>query len=351
MKKILEEVDSHDSIFLITSKDAIKRYCNIPIFKKIISKCKHIFVDFSTNSNIEDVQLGVSYCLKYKPNLIIAIGGGTALDIAKLISVLANYDSSKYRQLITSKHSFTSKYCKVLAIPTTAGSGAEMTQFAVVYIDKIKYSVEAKQMKPDMFLLDYNFVMTMPKRVAAYTAMDTLCQSIESYWSINANSTSRQFAAKSLQLISEVMIPSVFEPNVNNRVLMAKAANYAGKAINITKTTAPHAFSYYLTSYHNIPHGEAVGIMMNYILKYHNNFAGQSVKKDMHEMAKILNLENYHQLSTYIDNVLKQLELKSYADSKWAKDLIRTVNIQRLSNHPVDINKDIFLKILTNQQT
>ncbi len=350
MKTSSDLIDSSDSIFLVTRKTAIKRWANIPIFKKTISKSSYIFSDFSINPKIEDVQLGVSCYLKYKPDLIVAIGGGTTLDIAKLISILANYHSSKYRQLITSKHFFTSKSCKVLAIPTTSGSGAETTGFAAVYIDKIKYSIDTEQIQPDTFLLDYNFVMTMPKRVAAYTAIDALCHSIESYWSISANSTSRRFATKSLQLISKFMITSVLEPNNYNRFAMAKAANYAGKAINITRTTAPHAFSYYLTSHHNISHGEAVGIMMNYILKYHNDFGGQSINKDMYEIAKILNLDDCNQLSAYMDKILKQLELKSYIDHKWTQDLIQEVNIERLSNHPVNINKDIFIKVLSQRE-
>jgi len=98
--------------------------------------------------------------------------------------------------------------------------------------------------------------------------MDALSQAIESYWSINANDESKKFAREAIELIISNLITAVNEPNISARLTMAKAANLAGKAINITRTTASHAVSYPLTSYFGIPHGHAVALTLPAMLEY-----------------------------------------------------------------------------------
>ena len=256
---IIELIQSKEHILLVTFKNYIDKIYNIKhsILQHLLTKKFTIFSDFTANPKYEDLLKGINLANFIELDLILAIGGGSTLDIAKLISCFLCYDKSKYESILLGKLQITKKKCPVLAIPTTFGSGAEATKFSVLYKDNIKYSISSEYIKPDYSILSEKFTQSLPKKIAATSSMDAFCQAIESFWANSATQESSYFAMQSLKITKDFLIPAVNNPSAKNHLKMLQAANFAGQAINITRTTAPHAFSYYLTTQYNIPHGES----------------------------------------------------------------------------------------------
>ena len=226
-----------------------------------------VFSNFNPNPQIEDLKKGIALFKAKKNDLIIAIGGGSVLDMAKLISIMAHQTNS-LEAITKGEAAINGLKTELLAIPTTAGTGAEATAFSVLYINKKKYSVASKSILPDKVYLSSDFSMSAPPYLTASTGLDAFSQAIESVWSVNSNNESEKYGLKAIELVWQNLKKAVNENDKIAKQKMQEAAFLAGKAINITKTTAPHALSYGFTSYYNIPHGHAVSLSLPYFLEF-----------------------------------------------------------------------------------
>jgi len=218
---------------------------------------------FHTNPRVEDVsQLLNQIDNKESYQVIIAVGGGSVIDTAKLLKAFWINPLSLDEYLSTEDDSELSPAAlPLIAIPSTAGSGSEATRFAVVYKNKKKYSVEHDDLLPNFSVVIPPLLASVPQHVAASSGMDALCQGIESYWSIHSTDESRKLAAEAITLAWNWIEKAVNDRSSDALNHMAQASHLAGRAINITKTTAPHAISYPMTSYFGITHGHAVGLL------------------------------------------------------------------------------------------
>jgi alcohol dehydrogenase class IV len=285
------------NLFIVTDQTAFTasgaREKYLPIFKKY----NHIFFDdFSTNPKLSDVQRGTKLFRCHLTDTTIAIGGGSSIDMAKLISLLAP-ETKPYKELITGSHKFQGRKSTLLTIPTTAGSGSEATHFAAVYLQSNKYSVAHPSLLPDAAIIDATLTLSCPPYLTAVTGVDALSQAIESYWSINSTPQSKSYAANALNLILAHLVPATRNGTKKDRLALAKAAHLSGQAINITKTTAPHALSYTLTIKYGIPHGQAVAVFLPWFIVYNSNISEQNVsdprgtayvRKTINEVNKLL---------------------------------------------------------------
>src|SRR5207248_4789041 len=125
-----------------------------------------------------------------------------------------------------------------------------------------KYSVCHEFLLPDIAIVDPILTHKMSPRLTAITGMDALSQAIESYWSIHSTEESKGYAREAIRIIVDQLPKAVNEPTNDSRLAMARASHLAGKAINVTRTTAPHALSYALTSRFGVPHGQAVSLTL-----------------------------------------------------------------------------------------
>ena len=239
-----------NSIFLVTGRSSYELSGAKRELELILKKYKIIiFNDFTINPKIEDIKKGIKLFKRNDCDLVIAIGGGSVIDIAKSINILAVHKGCP-GDYITKKYNLINKGKPFIAIPTTSGTGSEATHFAVIYINKIKYSLAHKEwLLPDYVILDFSFTEGLSKNITATTGMDALCQAIEAYWSINSTEKSKEYSRDAIRMILSNIENVVNNPTSESRKLMMKAANLAGKAINIAKTTACHAISYPITSY------------------------------------------------------------------------------------------------------
>ena len=318
-----------------------------------------IHSDFSVNPKFDDIIKGVKIIQDFKPEIIIGIGGGSVLDTAKLISVFATYDKS-IQDVILGKEKITDRCIELCLIPTTAGSGSEATHFAVVYMDNIKYSVASEYLLPDYVILDPVLLESLPTIQASISAFDAFSQAVESIWSIHANDESLNFAFESLILLNNNIDQLILNPNKKCRKNILKASNLAGKAINITKTTAPHALSYFLTINYKIPHGIAVFIILrlfvfynsptniiklkpfisnkDYLKRFNLILFAVKVNNEKELSKRILNLISLSNLTNYLQalNLFTEYDIKLIANS---------VNQERLINNPMSLNESDIIKI------
>ena len=347
-------------ILIFAGKTSFKKSGAEEQLKKILEKKNYKLVYKTLNlPDILDLKNFILEINNFLPELIIAVGGGAVLDLSKISNNLFN-EQNLQEKIKKNEYKILKNFCPLIAIPTTAGSGAEATSNAVIYIDKVKYSIEGELIKPNYIIIDPNLILSNPKIIAASSGMDAIAQSIESLISKRSNSRSVEFSKKSLQLSLKS-----FEDHINNKSFetsyqMSLAALNAGKAINISKTTAPHALSYPFTSYFGIKHGHAVSLTLADFLNY--NFENRKYSKtnfDLNDRFKIIfnifGVQSSNELSKKLKRIsanvglglnFKELKIVNSSDISL---ILRNINTQRLANNPVEISINQIEKILLSK--
>ena len=297
----------------------------------------------------------------FKPKLIIAVGGGCVLDYAKIANIL---DKKKIKNLKKNIIKFKcigfKKKYPLLAIPTTAGSGAEVTSNAVIYINKRKYSVENNLLFPSYFFLIVNFVINNSFKLKASSGFDVIAQSMESIISLKSNKKSLFYAIKSLKLSRKNYLPFLKKPTKVNCSKMILAAHFAGKAINISKTGAPHAVSYPFSSLFGIDHGHAVSLTLDKFLFFnYMNKNNVNSKFDLDKRYKLMfNIFESKNINEFV-SMIKHLKQKAKLENQYLNleidikkninTIMRRINVLRIKNNPIALNnnqiKNIVLKI------
>ena len=359
LNKLLKS-DKFKKIFIISGKNSYFKSGASNLFKNSF-KDKTTFFYFKKNfiPEIAELKTIILKLHKFKPDLIIAIGGGSVLDYAKSASVL-NISNNLKNRIISSNLKIKNKLYKLIAIPTTGGSGAEVTASSVIYINKRKYSIENELLKPDFFFIIPKLIINLSKPIKASTGFDAISQSMESLISTRSNAKSVKYAQKSLELSLKHYIDYLNNPNLENSFYMALAANFSGKAINISKTTAPHAISYPFTSFYKIPHGHAVSLTLNEFFKF--NFFNKEKSRsnfNLNNRFKIIfknfKVNTINELDIFLNNLKKEAKLENNfktlgidIKSNYSK-LIDGVNLKRLKNNPINIEKSDIKKILLDK--
>ena len=270
-------------------------------------------------------------------DLIIAAGGGSVIDYAKLIALyLPNQElfTENFDNLGDAEPT-----APILAIPTTAGSGSEATHFAVLYKGDQKYSIASKKMKPTHVVVDPSLTHSMPPYLTACSGMDALCQAIESLWARSATDESRRYATKALELIVPAIVKAVHNPDPDSRRAMSLGAYHAGQAINISKTTGPHAFSYHLTRRYGVPHGEAVAMTMEAFITLNYSHLTIEVKQ---ALGRVFQTRAHRDLADAFRSLRSSIGLLrttfpsvGVITEKQMKGFLNSVNTERLKNNPV----------------
>lgn len=280
-----------------------------------------IFSNFTSNPKYEEMLEGLKLFKSSKCDSIISIGGGSCIDVAKVIRLSINADLSSNTPTFKQPYEYTE--IRHICVPTTSGTGSESTKHAVLYLNGIKQSIANPVNIPEYVILCPKLIVSVPEYQKKATMMDALCQCIESLWSRKATQESRKYAKEGLKLFKD-NYKGYLELDREAIKNVQKAANYSGKAINISETTAAHALSYKITSLYNITHGHAVAICMNSIF---NNCRVKTQFNDIDVKELFYEVLNYFKLNTHID--ISNDEMKV---------LINSVNLDRLKNFPYHIN-------------
>ena len=307
-----------------------------------------LFSDFTANPKFDDIVKGIELFNKENCDFIVSIGGGSSIDTAKIIKLYSVLD---YKKGITKDYKYNP--VKHLAIPTTAGTGSESTRYSVCYYEGKKQSITHDSIVPDYVILDPSYLLNLPYYQKVSTLMDALCQAIESYWSVNSTDESKEYSKESIKIILKNVNKYIENNDLTTSDYMLRASNLAGKAINITQTTAAHAMSYKLTSMYNIAHGHAVSITLPYLWK----FMEENLDKCIDLRGKEYLKNTLVELKDMVDGYNKIMELFNYfkltipsVSEEELNILVSSVNPDRLKNNPVELNnesiRNIYIKSL-----
>ena len=311
------------------------------------------FYNFKENPTIKDVYKGIEILIEEKCDCCIAVGGGSVMDMAKLICFLSEEKTNNVNLIINNNLKNIQRKIPLIAIPTTAGSGAESTHFAVVYINKKKYSLANNTILPDCVNINSSLSYSLSPYMKAITGIDALSQGIESYWSKKANNESREYSRKAIDLIWNNLKKSVIENDLTAHEKVVEGSNYAGKAINIAKTTAAHAISYYFTTNHSIKHGHAVALTLAKVYKFNREKSLNSsneIKDIFYDLDNMLHIKD--DSKTYIENFIKSLDIeldykKLNINIESELPFIKSsINLERLNNNPFFITENDFDKLI-----
>ncbi|NLX93468.1 MAG: iron-containing alcohol dehydrogenase [Clostridiales bacterium] len=236
---------------------------------------------------------------------ILAVGGGSVMDLAKLTSILVGSEHS-VRDLLESPL-LGKRTIGLMMIPTTAGTGSEATPNSIVLVPEkeLKVGIVNPEMIPDFVILDGDLIRDLPLEIAASTGIDALTHAIECYTSKLANPFSNLFAAESLKLIVHNIEKACSDKDsIDEKNNMLLAAFYAGIAITSSGTTAVHALSYPLGGKYKIPHGIANGMMLMPVMRFNE----RACQKELVECYDMLNLSGAKRIEEKSNIVLMRIE-------------------------------------------
>jgi alcohol dehydrogenase class IV len=359
---ILKEVDCKKLFLVIDSsypflniKDAIE---TLPVAEKVK------FSDFTPNPLYEQVCNGIELLKTSHCDTILAVGGGSAIDVAKCIklAVLAEEGNAAIiPPLVSQRLPIDGGKIPFIAIPTTAGTGSESTHNAVMYYEGSKQTVTNDGVLPDYAVLEPSVLKTLPLYQKKCTMMDALCQGIESWWSVNSTEESYEYSRKAIELIMANWQKYIFENDDKAAAQIMLAANYGGRAINITQTTAPHAMSYKITSLYKLPHGHAVAVCLPEVWTYMMEHPEECIDKrgDEYLMGVFDKISHSMGASTPMEAIalfremMKEMELGNPVSENREADLevlASSVNPVRLKNNPVKLSNmvcfDLYKKLV-----
>lgn len=327
------------------------------IFSDLDLRTYH-FSAFQANPLLEDVEKGIEAFSAFQGDVILAVGGGSALDTAKCIKLFSGL--SKEKSYLEQK--FTENGIPLLTHPTTAGTGSESTPYAVIYKAGEKCSVEHESIYPRYRIEDARSLRTLPLFQKKATLLDALSHAMEAIWSKYSNEDSRSYGKEAISLIlthykaylmqdseakprvvAEAELEAIAEASSLAGKAIAEASNLAGKAIAVTRTTAGHALSYKLGSLYQLPHGLATAVVNRSLYPFMCK-----EKNRMKASENLLFLAKCFQGKTEEEGVrryqafLEELEIlpNLHTGEGDLESLVNSVNVERLSNHPISLTKE-----------
>lgn len=351
IKHLQETLAGATKVFVVC--DSSFPFLNIKDDIENMGKPHVMFSDFTPNPVYEDVCKGIDLFQITKCDCILAVGGGSAIDVAKCIklAVLAKEGNEAIiPPLVSQRLSIDGAKIPFIAIPTTAGTGSESTHNAVMYYEGAKQTVTNDGVLPDYAVLEPSVLKTLPLYQKKCTMMDALCQGIESWWSVNSTEESYEYSRKTVELIMANWRKYIFENDDEAAAQIMLAANYGGRAINITATTAAHAMSYKITSLYKLPHGHAVAVCMPQVWKYMLTHFDHCIDKRgwgylesiFKNISSAMGYNNPIDAIEGFEDMMKEMELlRPVAGEREAElDLLsKSVNPVRLKNNPIQIDQ------------
>lgn len=241
-------------------------------------------------------------------DLVLAIGGGSVLDVGKILATLSKQDDMNLDSYLSGKVEFVNKPVPLIVVPTTSGSGSEVTPYASLETrERQKITLSHPFFYPCEALIDPELTYTMPGYLTASTGFDALSQAIESFWSVQATPFSRTHALRALELI-HLNLEQVFRESKSSegRFAMSLASCEAGLAIAQTKTTAVHSVSYPITTHFHVPHGHACALTLASFVR----FNAVVLKEQGYPMLKIFGVNDYESMAMKIEALMDNLDLE-----------------------------------------
>lgn len=353
VKENVKELNAKKVLLIKWSETALQNEAGKGLYEAL-ADCEVTELVFEkSNPDIRDLYELYQDKKENKPELIIAVGGGSVLDIAKSFAAILD---DKYASIEELREAIINKEtgrpaCPWIGIPTTAGTGSEVTCWATVWDGEkgSKLSLEDRRNYAYAAYVDPEFTMSMPMKLVVSSALDAMAHATESYWAKANNFVSSIYALKAISMIMDNLELLMENPKTEYYLAMAEASMLAGRAFSNTKTTACHSISYPLTLRYGIPHGVAVSILLPSLLSINEGEIKEKEilleaygAKTMEEAGQrvIAILEKAGIAYKLSDWKVKKEELEELAESCFTKG--------RMENNPVDLSKQDVVEILEN---
>ena len=344
-------------VLLIINNSSVMRFSLDKWINELKSCCNLLWLnEISSNPTPADILRVLQLCSKETPYVIIAIGGGSVIDIAKIcVALFYLRNNEKLTGLDIVKSIEDKEYLQhqasvpIYAVPTTAGTGSEVTRWATVWDIKkqVKYSVEAPWLQPHRAYIIPEFTRSMPKRLTLSTGLDALCQATEAYWAKTSNPMVKELSKVAIRLLVEYL-PKVLSDgdNLYYRKKVCLGSLFSGLAFSNTRTTACHSISYPLTMCFGVEHGLACALSLAKVMQIN-----LPLIEEAGELMDALGVTSPEELQLWLDNLtgdIVKLRLSTFGIQE--KDIAELVKLSftqgRMDNNPVVITPDDVSEIL-----
>ncbi len=329
----LKNVMGKKRAFIVTDTFLYENGYTKPITDKLdeMGIVHSTFFDVQPDPTLLNAKNGAAQMAAFKPDTIIALGGGSAMDAAKIMWVLYEHPEADFmdmamRFIDIRKRVYTfpkmGEKAYFIAIPTSAGTGSEVTPFAVITDEKtgVKYPLADYELMPDMAIVDTDFHMSAPKGLTAASGIDAVTHAVEAYASMLATDYTDGLALKSLKTIFEYL-PKAYDngqTDITAREKMANAATMAGMAFANAFLGICHSMAHKLGAFHHLPHGVANALLIEEVIRFN---ASEAPRK----MGTFSQYDHPHTLSRY-GEIADYLGVKGGTDADKVEGLIKLIN-------------------------
>jgi len=346
-----------DNIFVITDADLTKIGLNKPIINQISKSSNlEVFDDVESDPSKKTLIKALKIAKIFKPTGILGFGGGSSMDIAKLISLLVGTEQDI--ENIWGVGNAKGPRLPLVLIPTTAGTGSEVTPISIITLEKDeKKGVSSPIILPDLAVLDPELTLNLPSDITAATGIDAMVHAIEAYTSNNQNNNpiSKLLAIESLKLLGTSIETAVFDGhNIEARSNMLLGSMMAGQAFANSPVAAVHALAYPIGGIFHIPHGLSNSLVLPHVLKFNSTnakaceqyaFLAPFVFKDINQNTNTKNICNdfidrLENLSSLLNlpSKLRELDIPKDACVKMAKESMKQTRL--LVNNPREVTEE-----------
>ena len=346
-----------DNIFVITDADLTKIELNKPIINQISKSSNlEVFDDVESDPSKKTLIKALKSAKNFKPTGILGFGGGSSMDIAKLISLLAGTEQDI--ENIWGVGNAKGPRLPLVLIPTTAGTGSEVTPISIITLEKDeKKGVSSEIILPDLAVLDPELTLNLPSDITAATGIDAMVHAIEAYTSNNQNNNpiSKLLAIESLKLLGTSIETAVFNgQNIEARSNMLLGSMMAGQAFANSPVAAVHALAYPIGGIFHVSHGLSNSLVLPHVLKFNSTnakaceqyaFLAPFVFKDINQNTNTKNICNdfidrLENLSSLLNlpSKLRELDIPKDACVKMAKESMKQTRL--LVNNPREVTEE-----------
>jgi len=328
----LEKMPEITKAFIVTDKSMVE----FGYVEKILHYLRkrndyvhaQVFSNVEPDPSFETIQKGVEEMKNFNPDVIIALGGGSPIDAAKGMWLFyehpdADIEGLKLKFMDIRKRTYKfpklGQKCKMVAIPTTSGTGSEVTSFAVITDKKnnIKYPLADYELTPNVAIVDPDLVMSLPKKVTADTGMDVLTHAIEAYVSVMASDYTDGLSEKAIELVFENLLKAYENGSDQTaREKMHNASTIAGMAFTNAFLGVNHSIAHKLGGEYHIPHGRANAILLPYVIRYNATSPTKFVSFPKYE---------YYIADKKYADISRKLFLPAYTNEEGVDSLINAI--------------------------
>ena len=354
----LEKMPNITRAFIVTDPGMVSLGYVDKILYYLRKRTEHvhceIFSDVEPDPSIETVKRGAQMMDEFKPDVIIALGGGSAMDAAKGMWLFyehpdVDFNSLRLRFLDIRKRAFKfpkmGNKAQLVAIPTTSGTGSEVTSFAVISDKKnnMKYPLADYELTPNIAIIDPQFVMSLPKSATADTGLDVLTHALEAYVSVMASDYTDGLAMKAIQLVFKYL-PRAYKngaEDAESREKMHNASCMAGMAFTNAFLGLNHSIAHKIGGEYHVPHGRANAVLLPHVIKYNASIPSKFVSFPKYK--KFIADEKYAEIAAFLGLPAKTTEEGVQSLINAVIDLMKEVN-EPLSFSECGIDEETYMR-------